>query len=43
VLALAHDPESRFLEGANCLKMIDARDLGQGSDGHFDFAYFFAA
>jgi len=43
VSALAHYPESSFFERANGVKVIDARDLGQASDRHFDFANFLAA
>ena len=43
VLPLAHDPEASFLERANGVEMIDARDLRQGLDGYFDFANVLAA
>jgi hypothetical protein len=43
VFALAHNPESGFFESADGVNVIDARDLGQASDHHFDFANFLAA
>jgi hypothetical protein len=38
VLSLAHEPEAGFLECAYGVQVIDARDLGQGLDDHFDLA-----
>ena len=43
VLPLADDPESGFFERAHGVEMVDARDLGQGLDGYFDFANVLAA
>ena len=42
VLALARDPESGLLEGSHRIKMIDARDLGQGLHRYLDFSNLFA-
>jgi len=30
VFALANDSESGFLEGLNCIKVVDTRNLGHG-------------
>jgi hypothetical protein len=38
VLALAHHSEPRLFEDTHSVKVIDARDLGQGLNGYFDFA-----
>jgi hypothetical protein len=38
VLALAHDLEAGLLQRTHGVEMIDAWDLGQGSDDNFDFA-----
>src|SRR5882672_9238701 len=43
MLALAHHPETGLLERADSILVIDARDLGQGSDSYFDFANILAA
>ena len=43
VLALTHDSESGLLECAHGVEVIDAWDLGQGLDSHFDFANFLSA
>ena len=42
VLALTCDPEPRLFEGAHCIKVIDAWNLGQALHRNFDFANFFA-
>ena len=43
VLTLAHDPETSLFECSHGDEVIDARNLGQGLDSHFDFANFLAA
>lgn len=42
VLALTCDPKPGLFEGAHCIKMIDAWNLGQMLHRDFDFTNFFA-
>ena len=38
VLSLAHHAETGLFECAHGVEVTDARDLGQGLDGYFNFA-----